>query len=74
MDGPKPFSKVNSVAPLNTFCCSSQSSTVHPAGAALDVSQGIYKQRWNLPGCGSSAILQSRRYAHRAHRSLLVWH
>ena len=42
-------------------------------GAALDVSQGVYLERWALAGCGPSATLESRRYAHRQHRSLLVW-
>lgn len=43
-------------------------------GAALDVSAGIYLERWPLPvGCGAEAVLESRRYAHRQHRSLLVW-
>ena len=42
-------------------------------GAALDVSQGIFFERWALPDCGPDAILQSKRYAHREHRSLLVW-
>lgn len=43
-------------------------------GAALDVSAGVYLERWPLPvGCGPGAVLESRRYAHRRHRSLLVW-
>ncbi len=43
-------------------------------GAALDVSAGVYLERWPLPlDCGPEAVLESRRYAHRQHRSLLVW-
>ena len=42
-------------------------------GAALDVSQGVFLERWPVPSCGASAVLSSARYAHRAHRSLLAW-
>jgi trehalose/maltose hydrolase-like predicted phosphorylase len=34
----------------------------------------VYTERWALPAqCGAGAVLESRRYAHRLHRSLLVW-
>ena len=43
------------------------------AGSALDVSEGAFLERWALPDCGADAVLESRRFAHREHRSLLVW-
>ncbi len=50
------------------------SANLSYGGAALDVSAGVYLERWPLPlGCGADAVLESRRYAHRQHRSLLVW-
>ena len=50
------------------------SSDLPYGGAALDVSAGVYLERWPLPlACGAEAVLESRRYAHREHRSLLVW-
>lgn len=44
------------------------------AGAALLVSEGSFLQRWDVSksSCGAVAILQSRRYVHRLHRSLLI--
>jgi len=43
------------------------------AGAALDLTAGVFYERWAAPSsCGADAVLQSARYAHRAIRSLLV--
>ena len=50
--------------------------TAHNAtwvGAVLDLTNGTYSERWRLPACGPDAVLQSRRFTHRAHRSLLVF-
>jgi hypothetical protein len=42
-------------------------------GAALNTSSGLFLERWALRGCGAAAVLESRRYAHRGARALLVW-
>jgi len=43
------------------------------AGAALDLTAGVFYERWAAPSsCGAGAVLQSAMYAHRANRSLLV--
>jgi hypothetical protein len=39
-------------------------------GSALNVAEGIFLERWQVSGC--EGMLQSKRYAHRQHRSLLV--
>ena len=42
------------------------------AGSALDLSAPAYYARWTVPGCGPTAMLQAKSYAHRKHRALLV--
>jgi hypothetical protein len=42
------------------------------AGSDLHVSDGSYLERWAMPLCGQNTILQTRQYAHRSHRSLIV--
>ena len=43
-------------------------------GAAVQqLAEGHFLERWHVSACGAQSVVQSRRYAHREYRSLLVF-